>query len=64
MQMYSGELTAPHGFVEIADMVGDDFVHRFSVSSTTVGIRIFADAWEHATRIYVVFPEVVSEVAE
>ncbi|GGN87189.1 hypothetical protein GCM10010112_69570 [Actinoplanes lobatus] len=56
VQMFSGELNAPESVIEVADVVGDDFGYRYSLSTDKPKVTIFADVPEEATEIYVVVP--------
>lgn len=64
VQMFSGGLEAPNGIIEVADVVGDDFSHRYTVSSKRVGVSVFADDPEEAAKVCIVVPDAVGKIAD
>lgn len=41
--IFDGLFDAPNGEVEVADLVGEDFCHRFAVAGSRVRVRVSVD---------------------
>ncbi|GAA2909877.1 hypothetical protein Acy02nite_89400 [Actinoplanes cyaneus] len=61
VQMYSGQLATPSLVLEVADVVGDDFSYRYSVSSERPKVTVLADNPEEAAKVWIVIPEVLGK---
>ncbi|MEU7653744.1 hypothetical protein AB0C41_17180 [Micromonospora taraxaci] len=60
--IFAGMLEVPDGVLEVGDLVGDDFVHRFRVPAGATEIVVSVDVPEEAVRVGITVPAILGDL--
>jgi hypothetical protein len=60
--VFAGGLSTPEGVLEVGDLVGADFAHRFRVPAGETEIVVSVDFPEEAANVQITVPAVLNEL--